>query len=123
MGTKKATEALAAERAAREAEGMFDPTPEQKVALRRWKVLAARKAAVEAEMAAIESQIFSQMGEVGARALVVDGQNVALISPVNKKVVDTEGMARDFPTLVAQYAETVARYTRVEVGVRKAIRK
>lgn len=124
MANKTIQAVLDAERAAREAEGIFDPTPEQMVALKRYRVLRARVERDKAEMEAIESAIFAQMEEVGAKALAVNGRNWALISDTHKTVVDTEGFKRDFPTLAAQYAEAIAKYTTRPLipGGRKAVK-
>lgn len=124
MTTNKAHDALAAEKAAAEAEGIFEPTADQRSMLKRYKVLRDRVARDNAEMEAIEKVIFSEMDSLGARALAVNGKNWVLISDTHKTVVDVEGFERDFPALKSQYAEAIAKYTsRVTVpGGRKAVK-
>ena len=105
MGTKIAVDALAAERAAREAEGIFDPTPEQAKMLKRRTALVERRRAVDAEIDAIERAIEKDIREAGIRALHVNGKNRVLISPVTKTLVtvDEDKMREAFPEVVAAH--------------------
>lgn len=122
--TSKAHDALKAEREAAEAEGLFEPTPEQLSRLRRYRDLKARKGQIETEMSAIEKVTFREMDEMGASALVVAGRNWALISDTHKTIVDQDAFAEAYPELAAEYAAKLLEFTtRVKVvGGRKAVK-
>src|SRR5690606_39666869 len=111
MANKTIQAVLDAERAAREAEGIFEPNDAERVALKRAKVLMARIERDQRELDALKDFIFGSMEGRGARALAVNGKNWALISDTHKTVVDTETFAKDFPALSAQYSEAIAKYT------------
>lgn len=122
--TSKAHDALAAERAAAEAEGIFQPTPEQLARLRRYRDLKARAGAIKVEMDAIEKVTFTEMDEVGALALSVNGKNWALISDTHKTIVDQDAFVEAYPELAAEYAAKLMEFTtrvKVERG-RKAVK-
>lgn len=118
----KATAALNAEREAAEAEGIFQPTDEQRKALKRWKALDERERAIKAEKAAIATMVFGEMDEVGARALTVNGKNWVLFSTVNRKVVDEDKMVADHPELVLSYREILSQYTRTVPEIRRTVK-
>jgi len=116
MSVKPAYDALAAEKAAREAEGIFEPTAEQAAMLKRRDVLVARAAKIKTEQAAIESAIEKAMRDNGIRALVENGVNRTLISPVTKSVVyvRTDEIEAEFPEIVAahrKYEEILPQFT------------
>lgn len=113
MATVKAHNALAAEREAAEAEGIYAPTPEQMKMLRRHRDLTKRQALIEAEKAAIEGQIIAQMQDTGARALAVDGKNWVLITPVNTKKVDKDAFAATYPDIFNAYTALLPTFTKV----------
>lgn len=116
MSTKVAYDALAAEKAAREAEGFYEPSAEQTAMLKRRDALVARARKIAAEQSAIEKAIETEMRDKGIRALVVNGKNRTLISPVTRTVtyIDEEGLTAAFPEIVAahrQYEEIVVGFT------------
>lgn len=111
----KATEALNEAREAAEAEGIFEPTEADMAMLKRYKALKARKDSIATEMAAIEDKIFTSMKDRGARALAVNGKNLALISPTRSTRFDAKAFK-------AAYASLAAKFTISETGERKAIK-
>lgn len=111
----KANEALDAQREAAEAEGIFEPTAEEKALLKRWGALKARKGKIDVEMAAIEDQIFEGMKAKGARSLTENGKNLALISPATSTKFDIKAFR-------AAYAALAQRFTISTPGERKAIK-
>lgn len=111
----KATEALEAAREAAEAEGIFEPTTEDMALIKRFAALKKRLDAVETEMEAIKEQIFSSMDERGARALAVNGKNLALISPTTSTKFDMKAFR-------AEYSSLAMQFTTKETGTRKAIK-
>lgn len=116
MSTKVAYDALAAERAAREAEGIYEPSPEQTKMLKRRAALVERRNKVDSEIAAIEKMIEKDMTDAGQRALNVGGKNLVLFVPVSKTVteIDEEAFRAAFPEVVAmheQYIEHLPTFT------------
>lgn len=111
MAINKIQAVLDSERAAREAEGIFDPSDQERAALKRAKVLMARLDRDKAELETLKSFIFDSMESRGAKALAVNGKNWALISDTHRTVVDAEKFKEEFPVLTAQYEEALARYT------------
>lgn len=115
--SEAARKVLDAERAAREAEGIFEPTTEQKTLLKRRARLVERKAALQAEIDAIENSIEQDMRVNGKRALAVDGKNLALIIPVTKgvTVIDEDRLNADLPKEIVeayrQYVAEIPKYT------------
>lgn len=109
--TAKAYDALAAERDAAEAEGLFTPTAEELTMLKRYKQLKARADEIATEMDAIKSTIIKNMDEKGARALVVNGKNWVLVSDSSKGVVNKDAIEEAFPGLIASYEDAVAKFT------------
>lgn len=111
----KAVAALDEAREAAEAEGIFEPTAEDMALLKRHRALKARKENVDAEMKAIEAKIFDSMDERGARALAVNGKNLALISPATSTKFDITAFRK-------AYADLAKKFTISTPGVRKAIK-
>lgn len=111
MAAPKALDALTAEREAAQAEGIFEPTDEQKTRLRRYRGLSKRADEIKAEMDAIKASIVAEMEEVGAKALAVNGKNWVLIGTAAQPVVDKEAMEMSNPEIVAAYTALLARFT------------
>ena len=113
MAVLKAHDALAAEREAAEAEGVFEPTTEQIADLRRYKALSVRKSAIDAEMAAIKKKVVAEMESVGAKALAVNGKKWVNIVSWSKDVpvVDLDRMAQENPDVVNSYKSLLVNYT------------
>ena len=113
MAVLKAHDALAAEREAAEAEGVFEPTTEQIADLRRYKALSVRKDAIDTEMAAIKKKVVAEMESVGAKALAVNGKKWVNIISWNKEVpeVDIARMEQEHPDVVNSYKSLMLAYT------------
>lgn len=113
MAVLKAYDALAAEREAAEAEGVFEPTTEQIADLRRYKALSVRKGAIDAEMAAIKKKVVAEMESIGAKALAVNGKKwVNIVSwSTDVPVLDLDRMAQEHPDVVNSYKSLMANYT------------
>jgi predicted phage-related endonuclease len=110
MGNRKAYDALAEARAAAEAEGLFEPTPEQRKMLTRLRDVTRMMKKHEEEATAIKTKILSDMAEQGARGLVENGKNVVLIVPKTASEFYADQMKAEYPNIVAMYVEAKAAY-------------
>lgn len=110
MGTHKATGALMDARAAAEAEGFFEATPEQKAALDRLRVLEARLVRDTDEATAIKDALTADLDAVGGKALTVNGKNMVLIVGKTKAEFYESSMALEYPEIAAAYYEAKAEW-------------
>jgi len=110
MAARKASAAIMDATAAAQAEGIFEPTAEQRADIARLRDLTARARAIESEADAIKDRLISQMDEVGAKALAVDGKNLVLIVSKKKDEFYSDQMAAAYPEIVATYVEAKAAY-------------
>lgn len=110
MGNVKAHAALAEQRAAAEAEGIFEPTLEQRAAINRLRDLDKRARAIETESAAIKKALIAEMEEVGAVALALDGKNLVHIVGKTREEFFREQMEAEYPEVAAAYYSAEAEY-------------
>lgn len=104
---------IAAAKAAAEAEGVFDPTPEELEQIKRHKALRKRAAKVASEMAAIEDSLKASMDSRGALKLAVDNKNQAQFYRKTSTRLDTEALAAAHPEIHAEYTAAKEKYDEV----------
>lgn len=123
MAVQKAAGALMDAQAAAEAEGIFEPTADQKKMLLRHRALSERERVIAAEKAAIEKTIREQMDSVGARALAVNGKNWVLFSPVNQQEFYEDQMTAAYPEVVATFYQAKADFDKKKAEFTFSVRK
>lgn len=104
---------IAAAKAAAEAEGIFDPTPEELEQIKRHKALRKRAAKVAAEMAAIEDSLKTSMESRGALKVAIDGKNQAQFYRKTSTRLDTEALATAHPDIFTAYTEAKEQFDTV----------
>ena len=113
MGTAlKAKAALAEQRAAAEAEGIFEPTLEQRASINRLRDLEKRARAIETEAAAIKASLISDMEALGAIALALDGKNLVHIVAKTREEVYRDQLEAQYPEVAAAFYSATAEYER-----------